>query len=83
MTPVQALSLSFVIKVREYTIPGVDGVYYISLISKSDRLCVSDLTGYLVPANLQGNQLEMIQTSGHFEGYNTVTQTLQRKRTKS
>lgn len=83
MTPVQALCLSFVIKVREYTIPGVDGVYHISLISKSDRLCVSDLTGYLVPANLQGNQLEMIQTSGHFEGYNTVTQTLQRKRTKS
>ncbi|XP_065939428.1 tripartite motif-containing protein 3 [Magallana gigas] len=64
----QTLSLSSsVTKVREYTMPGVYGVYHISL-GKSGRLWASDLNGNLV-------QLQKIQTSGIInEGYHTVTQ---------
>lgn len=69
--PIHSLSSS-VIKVREYTVPGVDHVYHISL-RKSGRIWVSDLTGNLVQTDLQGHQLQKIQTSGKY-GYHTVTQ---------
>ncbi|XP_065923740.1 E3 ubiquitin-protein ligase TRIM71-like [Magallana gigas] len=70
----QTLSLSSsVTKVREYTVPGVDGVSHVSL-GKSGRLWVSDKKGNLVQTDLQGNQLHKIQTTGGFEGYHTVTQ---------
>ncbi|XP_052685925.1 E3 ubiquitin-protein ligase TRIM71-like [Crassostrea angulata] len=64
---------SSVTKVREYTVPGVDGVYHVSL-GKSGRLWGSDKKGNLVQTDLQGNQLQKIQTSGGYEGYHTVTQ---------
>eukprot|EP00105_Crassostrea_gigas_P024303 XP_011444516.1 PREDICTED: uncharacterized protein LOC105340256 [Crassostrea gigas] len=64
---------SYVTKVREYTVPGVDRVFHISL-GKSDILWVSDLDGNLVQTDLQGNQLQKIQTSGEIESYHTVTQ---------
>ncbi|XP_052677718.1 uncharacterized protein LOC128158801 [Crassostrea angulata] len=70
----QTLSLSSsVTKVREYTVPGVNGVYHISL-GKSGRLWVSDHIGNLVQTDLLGNQLQKIRTSGGDEGYHTVTQ---------
>ncbi|XP_052676906.1 uncharacterized protein LOC128158194 [Crassostrea angulata] len=70
----QTLSLSSsVTKVREYTVPGVDCVYHISL-GKSGRFWFSDYDGNLVQTDLQGNQLQKIQTSGELEGYHTVTQ---------
>ncbi|XP_052676638.1 tripartite motif-containing protein 2-like isoform X2 [Crassostrea angulata] len=70
----QTLSLSSsVTKVREYTVPGVNEVYHISL-GKSGRLWVSDWRGNLVQTDLQGNQLQKIQTSGQDEGFHTVTQ---------
>ncbi|XP_052677261.1 uncharacterized protein LOC128158448 [Crassostrea angulata] len=70
----QTLSLSFsVTKAREYTVPGVSSVYHISL-GKSGRLWVSDNIGNLVQTDLQGNQLQKIQTSGESDGYHTVTQ---------
>eukprot|EP00105_Crassostrea_gigas_P002377 XP_011414882.1 PREDICTED: uncharacterized protein LOC105319165 [Crassostrea gigas] len=70
----QTLSLSSsVTKVREYTVPGVGSVFHISL-GKSGRLWVSDMYGNLVQTDLQGNQLQKIQTSGRSEGYHTVTQ---------
>eukprot|EP00105_Crassostrea_gigas_P026572 XP_011447574.1 PREDICTED: tripartite motif-containing protein 5 [Crassostrea gigas] len=69
----QTLSLSSsVTKVREYTVPGVDDVHHISL-GKSDRLWVSNYDGNLVQTDLQGNQLQKIQTSGESDGYHTVT----------
>eukprot|EP00105_Crassostrea_gigas_P013786 XP_011430215.1 PREDICTED: protein PML [Crassostrea gigas] len=70
----QTLSLSSsVTKVREYTVPNVDDVFHISL-GKSGRLWVSDMVGNLVQTDLQGNQLQKIQTSGiKDEGYHTVT----------
>ncbi|XP_052679186.1 E3 ubiquitin-protein ligase TRIM71-like [Crassostrea angulata] len=69
----KTLSLSpSVTKVREYTVPGVDSVFHISL-GKSGRLWVSDMYGNLVQTDLQGNQLQKIQTSGGYEGYHTVT----------
>uniref|UniRef100_K1QBD4 Tripartite motif-containing protein 2 n=1 Tax=Magallana gigas TaxID=29159 RepID=K1QBD4_MAGGI len=68
----QTLCLSFsVTKVREYTVPGVYSVYHISL-GKSGRLWVSDGDGDLVQTDLQGNQLQRIQTIGGY-GYHTVT----------
>uniref|UniRef100_K1P7Z8 Tripartite motif-containing protein 3 n=1 Tax=Magallana gigas TaxID=29159 RepID=K1P7Z8_MAGGI len=70
----QTLSLSSsVTKVREYTVPGVDSVYHISL-GKSGSLWASDNIGNLVQTDLQGNQLQNIQTSGEDEGYHTITQ---------
>ncbi|XP_034305778.2 uncharacterized protein [Magallana gigas] len=71
----QTLSLSSsVTKVREYTVPGVCNAYHISL-GKSGRLWVSEINGNLVQTDLQGNQLQKIQTSGiRSEGYHTVTQ---------
>eukprot|EP00105_Crassostrea_gigas_P008623 XP_011423245.1 PREDICTED: uncharacterized protein LOC105325403 [Crassostrea gigas] len=64
---------SSVTKVREYNVPGVDRVYHVSL-GKSGRLWVSDDIGKLVQTDRQGNQLQMIQTSGQDRGYHTVTQ---------
>nr|XP_034306152.1 uncharacterized protein LOC109617037 [Crassostrea gigas]XP_034306153.1 uncharacterized protein LOC109617037 [Crassostrea gigas] len=70
----QTLSLSSsVTKVREYTVPGVGDVFHISH-GKSGRLWASDSWGNLVQTDLQGNQLQKIQTSGRSEGYHTVTQ---------
>ncbi|XP_052677514.1 uncharacterized protein LOC128158625 [Crassostrea angulata] len=70
----QTLSLSSsVTKVREYTVPGVGSVFHISL-GKSGTLWVSDDVGNLVQTDLQGKQLQKIQTSGRIEGYHTVTQ---------
>ncbi|XP_052678871.1 tripartite motif-containing protein 5-like [Crassostrea angulata] len=70
----QTLSLSSsVTKVREYTVPGVRRVFHISL-GKSGRLWGSDSSGNLVQTDLQGNQLQKIQTNGEDEGYHTVTQ---------
>ncbi|XP_052684804.1 uncharacterized protein LOC128164827 [Crassostrea angulata] len=70
----QTLSLSSsVTKVRKYTVPGVDSVYHISL-DKSGRFWASDESGNLVQIDLQGNQLQKIQTSGGHQGYHTVTQ---------
>ncbi|XP_065921362.1 tripartite motif-containing protein 3 [Magallana gigas] len=70
--PTLSLSSS-VTKVREYTVPGVKSLYYISL-GKSGRLWGSDDSGNLVLTDLQGNQLQKIQTNGKYEGYHTVTQ---------
>ncbi|XP_052687166.1 uncharacterized protein LOC128166202 [Crassostrea angulata] len=72
MKPTLSLSSS-VTKVREYKVPGVNDVYHISL-GKSGILWVSDDKGNLVQIDLQGNQLQKIQTSGEFQGYHTVTQ---------
>ncbi|XP_034312245.2 uncharacterized protein [Magallana gigas] len=70
----QTLSLSSsVTKVREYTVPSVHNVYHISL-GKSGRLWISDNNGNLVQIDLQGNQLQKIQTNGRYQGYHTVTQ---------
>ena len=70
----QTLSLSSsVTKVREYRVSGVGSVYHKS-VNKSGRLWVSDLRGYLVQSDLQGNLLQKIRTSGTEEGYHTDTQ---------
>ncbi|XP_052682107.1 tripartite motif-containing protein 2-like [Crassostrea angulata] len=70
----QTLSLSSsVTKVREYTVPGVDRVFHVSL-GRSGRLWVSDDDGNLVQTDLQGNHILNIQTKGYRnEGYHTVT----------
>ncbi|XP_052685871.1 uncharacterized protein LOC128165404 [Crassostrea angulata] len=69
----QTLSLSSsVTKVREYKVASVDSVYHISF-GKSGRLWFSDHLGNLVQTDLQGNQLQKIQTNGG-RGYHTVTQ---------
>nr|XP_034312093.1 uncharacterized protein LOC109618815 [Crassostrea gigas] len=68
----QTLSLSSSItKVREYKVPGVNSVCHISL-GKSGRLWASDDYGNLVQTDLQGNQLQKIQTSCGY-GYHTAT----------
>eukprot|EP00105_Crassostrea_gigas_P033508 XP_011456910.1 PREDICTED: E3 ubiquitin-protein ligase TRIM71 isoform X2 [Crassostrea gigas] len=69
----QTLSLSSLTKVREFTVPGVNCVWHISL-GKSGTLWVSDNDGNLVQIDLQGNQLQKIQTSSNSGGYHTVTQ---------
>ncbi|XP_078310238.1 uncharacterized protein LOC111132730 isoform X2 [Crassostrea virginica] len=70
----QTLSLSSsVTKVREYSVPGVNSAYHVS-VDKSGRLWVSNVRGNLVQTDLQGNQLQKIQTSGVWEGYHTATQ---------
>ncbi|XP_052690486.1 uncharacterized protein LOC128168307 [Crassostrea angulata] len=64
---------SSVTKVREYTVPGVDSVYHIS-IGKWGTVWGSDIKGNLVQTDLQeGKQLHMIQTS-FANGYHTVTE---------
>jgi streptogramin lyase len=69
----QILSLSpSVTEVRKFNVPGVTHTYHMSL-DKSDRLWDSDYDGNLVQTDLQGNQLQKIQTSGG-RGYHTVTQ---------
>nr|XP_034305443.1 uncharacterized protein LOC117682285 [Crassostrea gigas] len=70
----QTLSLSSsVSKVREYKVPGVDRVYHISL-GQSGRLWVSNGRVNIVQTDLQGNQLQKVQTSGKMQGNHTVTQ---------
>ncbi|XP_061167689.1 tripartite motif-containing protein 2-like [Saccostrea echinata] len=70
----QTVSLSAsVTKVREFKVPGVDGVCHTSLY-QSDRLWISDDDGNLVQTDLQGNVIQKIKTSGRDEGYHTVTQ---------
>ncbi|XP_078310235.1 uncharacterized protein LOC111135507 [Crassostrea virginica] len=70
----QTLSLSSsVTKVRKYSVPGVYNARHVS-VEKSGRLWVSDLRGNLVQTDLQGKQLQKIQTSGGEEGYHTATQ---------
>jgi hypothetical protein len=69
----QTLSRSpSVTKVREFKVPGVNNTFHMSL-DKSDRLWASDTDGNLVQTDLQGNQLQKIQTSGGY-GYHTITQ---------
>ncbi|XP_062608691.1 tripartite motif-containing protein 2-like [Saccostrea cucullata] len=69
----QTMSLSAsVTKVREFRVPGVDDVQHISL-DQSDRLWISDDEGNLVQTDLQGNEIQKIETSGRREGYHTVT----------
>ncbi|XP_022341340.2 uncharacterized protein LOC111135501 [Crassostrea virginica] len=69
----QTLSLSSsVTKVREYSVPGVGSVWHVS-VDKPGRLWVSDYRGNLVQTDLQGKQLQKIQTSGRY-GYHTATQ---------
>jgi tripartite motif-containing protein 2/3 len=69
----QTLSLSsFVTEVRKFNVQGVDHTFHTSL-DKSGRLWASDIDGKLVHTDLQGNQLQKIQTSGGY-GYHTVTQ---------
>eukprot|EP00105_Crassostrea_gigas_P041047 XP_019925195.1 PREDICTED: uncharacterized protein LOC109619492 [Crassostrea gigas] len=63
---------SSVTKVGEYKVPGVDNVCHISL-GKSGRLWASDDCGSLVKTDLQGNQPQVIQSSGEY-GYHTATQ---------
>jgi hypothetical protein len=70
----QTLSLSpSVIAVREFNVPGVNHTFHISL-DKSGRLWASDNEGNLVQTDLQGNQLQKIQTTGRQYGYHAVTQ---------
>ncbi|XP_062595263.1 uncharacterized protein LOC134256600 [Saccostrea cucullata] len=70
----QTLSLSAsVTKVREFNEPGVDTVYHVSL-DQSGRLWISDWDGNLVKTDLQGNEIQKIETSGGSQGYHTVTQ---------
>ncbi|XP_078339392.1 uncharacterized protein LOC144627183 [Crassostrea virginica] len=70
----QTLSLSSsVTKVREYSIPGVDSAYHVS-VEISGRFWVSDDSGNLVQTDLLGNLLQKIQTSGTSQGYHTATQ---------
>jgi hypothetical protein len=69
----QTMSLSSSVSdVREFNVPDVDGTFHISL-TKWGRIWVSDREGNLVQTDLQGNQLQKIQTSGG-RGYHTVTQ---------
>ncbi|XP_078312759.1 uncharacterized protein LOC111133990 [Crassostrea virginica] len=65
-------SLTF-LKVREYSVPGVNNALHVS-VDTSDRLWVSDFEGNLVQIDLQGKQLQKIQTSGGWESNHTATQ---------
>nr|XP_022345172.1 tripartite motif-containing protein 45-like [Crassostrea virginica] len=70
----QRLSLSSsVTKIREYSVPGVDSVYHVS-VDKLGRLWVSDSGRNLVQTDLEGILLQRMKTSGGDEGYHTVTQ---------
>jgi hypothetical protein len=69
----QTYSLSpSVTEVRTFNVPDVNNVVHISL-HKPGRLWASDSDGNLVQTDLQGNQLQKIQTNGT-RGYHTVTQ---------
>nr|XP_022303865.1 E3 ubiquitin-protein ligase TRIM37-like [Crassostrea virginica] len=70
----QTLSQSSpVTKVREYSVPDVNNARHVS-VDKLERLLVSDCDGNFVLTDLQGNLPKMINTSGEFEGYHTVTE---------
>nr|XP_022342524.1 uncharacterized protein LOC111136165 [Crassostrea virginica] len=64
---------TYVTKVREYSVPGVDSIYHV-LVDKKCRLWVSDDEGNIVQTDEQGNLLQRIQTRSAFEGYHTTTQ---------
>jgi hypothetical protein len=69
----QTLSLSpSVTEVRKFSVADVRHIYHMSL-EKSGRVWASDQVGTLVQTNLQGNQLQKIQTRWGY-GYHTVTQ---------
>nr|XP_022340414.1 uncharacterized protein LOC111135022 isoform X3 [Crassostrea virginica] len=69
----QTLSLSpSITKVREYSVLSVDYVFHVSM-DKPGRLWVSDGSGNLVQTDLQGNELQKIQTNDGY-GYHTVAQ---------
>nr|XP_022308903.1 uncharacterized protein LOC111114738 [Crassostrea virginica] len=69
----QTLSLfSSVTKVREYSVPGVNNAFHVS-VDKSGRLWVSHW-GNLVQTDLQGKLLQEIHTIGGSDGYHTATQ---------
>lgn len=61
-----------VAKVQELMVPGVDGVFHVSM-DKTGRLWVSDDNNTLLQIDLHGNQLQKIQTNGS-HGFHTVTQ---------
>nr|XP_034320358.1 uncharacterized protein LOC117687618 [Crassostrea gigas] len=68
----QKLSLSSsVTNVKEYIVPGVGSVCHISR-GKSGILWTSDASGNLVQTDLQGKQIQIINTSGGIQGYHTV-----------
>ncbi|XP_078312151.1 uncharacterized protein LOC111134800 isoform X2 [Crassostrea virginica] len=70
----QTLSLSSsVTQVREYSVPGIDNAFHVS-VDKSGRIWVSDWKGNVVQTDLQGNQLQKIQTSCPSAGCHTATQ---------
>ena len=70
----QTLSMSSsVTKVREYSVPGVNRAFHVS-VNKSGRLWASDWCGNLVQTDQQENHLQKIQTSGTDQGYHTITQ---------
>jgi tripartite motif-containing protein 2/3 len=69
----QTLSLStFVTEVRKFKVNDVHRTFHMSL-DKSGRLWASDIDDDLFQTDLQGNQLQKIQSSGGY-GYHTVTQ---------
>lgn len=59
-------------KIKELTVPDIGCIFHVSL-DKSDKLWASDNTGNLVQADLQGNTLQKINTSGQGFGYHTVS----------
>ncbi|XP_062618205.1 uncharacterized protein LOC134279805 [Saccostrea cucullata] len=70
----QTLSLSSsVTELRRFNVPYLNGVWHMSL-DQSGRLWFSDGDCFLVQTDLQGNEIQIIKTSGEYEGYHTVTQ---------
>eukprot|EP00105_Crassostrea_gigas_P031685 XP_011454456.2 PREDICTED: uncharacterized protein LOC105347194 isoform X2 [Crassostrea gigas] len=59
-------------KVREFKVQGVDSAIWHLSLDKSGKLWVSNMETSIVQTDLQGNQLQQIQTCGGF-GYHTVT----------
>jgi hypothetical protein len=69
----QTLSLSpSVTEVRKFIVPGVSRTFHISM-NKTGKFWVSDEEGNLVQSDLQGSQIQKIQTRCGY-GYHTVTQ---------
>lgn len=60
-----------VTKVRQYTVPGVERVYHIS-VGQSGRLWASDNSGKLIQTDLQGRYLQILASCGS-GCYHTVT----------